>query len=304
MRPDRAKPLWLAACALAALCANALAQDSDRFPQARPPSPEQRRPATPPTPATPAATEQQRRWCEGEDGATVEQRIEGCSAVIKARRDKGDKLAEIFNNRALAYRAQGDAAKAIADYGAAIKLNAKFAAAFNNRGVAYDHKGDYDHAIADFDEAIKLKPFALAYFNRGNAHLAKAKFDHAIDDYNQALKMKPDFVAALDNRCWARVVVGILKGALADCNEALRLAPNSVATLESRGFAFLKMTMFDAAVSDFDAALKLNPKLASALYGRGLAKLKNEDSSGEADIAAAKELQAGIAEEYSRYGVE
>ena len=64
------------------------------------------------------------------------------------------------------------------------------------------------------------------------------------------------------------------------------------------------MTMFDAAASDFDAALKLNPKLASALYGRGLAKLKNEDGSGEADIAAAKELQADIAEEFARYGVQ
>ncbi len=300
MRLGQRKLLAPAIAILAALVSggNALAQDSDRFPGAVPQGPEQRRPATP------SVSAEQRRWCEGEDGATVEQRIEGCSAIIKARRDKGEKLAEAFNNRGIAYRSQGELNKAIADYNVAIKLYSKSAFAFNNRGVAYDHKGDYDRAIADFDQALKLQPFALAYFNRGNAHLAKAKFDHAIDDYNQAIRMQPDFAAALDNRCWARAVVGILKPALADCNEAMRLAPDNAATRVSRAFIFLKMTMFDAAVSDYDAALRLNPKLASALYGRGLAKLRNQDGAGEADIAAAKAIQADIAEEVGRYGVQ
>ncbi len=98
-------------------------------------------------------------------------------------------------------------------------------------------------------------------------------------------------------------MVGILKPALADCNEALRLMPNNAATLESRGFVFLKMSHFDAAVSDYDAVLRTNPKLAFALYGRGLARVKNEDPSGEVDLAAARALQADIAEECARYGV-
>jgi tetratricopeptide (TPR) repeat protein len=79
--------------------------------------------------------------------------------------------------------------------------------------------------------------------------------------------------------------------------------PDNPATRDSRAFIFLKMTQFDAAVSDFDAALRLDPKLAFALYGRGYAKLKNDDESGEADIAAAKEIQADIGDEYARYGV-
>jgi lipoprotein NlpI len=99
-------------------------------------------------------------------------------------------------------------------------------------------------------------------------------------------------------------VVGILKPALADCNQALRLMPKNAATLDSRGFVYLKMSQFDAAVSDYDAALRINPKRAFALYGRGLARLKNEDTSGESDVAAAKALQADIAEEYARYGMQ
>src|SRR6266545_490980 len=216
-----------------------------------------------------AQTPQERAWCEGEDAVTVDQRLDGCSAVIKAARDKGDKLAEAFNNRA----------------------------------IAHHIKGEHDRAIADYDQAIKLKPSAEAYFNRGNAHLGKSHYDHAIDDYNQAIKLKADFAAAFDNRCWARAVVGILKPALADCNEALRLVPNNAVTLDSRGFIFLKMSNFDAAVSDYDAALRTDPKLAFALYGRGLARVRNDDPSGAADIAAAKALQADIAEEYARYGM-
>jgi tetratricopeptide (TPR) repeat protein len=250
-----------------------------------------------------AQTPQERRWCEGEDVATVEQRLEGCSAVIKAGRDKGEKLAEAFNNRGVAYRLKGEYDRAIQDYNQAIKLDAKFALAFNNRGVAYDKKGEYDRAVQDYEQAIKLKPSPEAHFNRGNAYLGKSQYDHAIDEYNRALKLKADFAPALDNRCWARAVVGILKQALADCNEALRLMPHNTATLHSRAFVFLKMTQLDAAVSDYDAALRANPKLAFALYGRGLARLKNHDPAGETDIAAAKALQADIAEEYGRYGM-
>jgi tetratricopeptide (TPR) repeat protein len=250
-----------------------------------------------------AQTAQERAWCEGEDAVTIDQRIEGCSAVIKAGRERGEKLAEAFNTRGIGYRLKGEYDRAIQDYNQAIRINAKFATAYNNRAIAYDTKGDYDRAIADYEQAIKLKPSAETYFNRGNAHLGKSHYDRAIDDYNQAIKLKPDFAAAFDNRCWARAVVGILKPALADCNQALRLMPNNPATLDSRGFVFLKMTNFDAAVSDYDAVLRSDPKLAFALYGRGLARLRNDDPSGEADVAAAKAIQADIAEEYARYGM-
>jgi tetratricopeptide (TPR) repeat protein len=251
-----------------------------------------------------AESAQERRWCEGEDGVTPEQRIAGCSAVIRAGRERGEKLADIFNDRGVAYRLKGDLDRAIQDYSQAIRINPKSAMIQNNRGVAYDKKGDYDRALADYDQAIRLEPSHEAYFNRGNAHLGRSQYDRAIDDYNAALQLKADFAPALDNRCWARAVVGMLKPALADCNEALRMMPDNAETLDSRAFVFLKMTHFDAAVSDYDAALRINPKLAFALYGRGLAKLKNEDRSGEQDITAAKALQADIAEEYAGYGLQ
>jgi tetratricopeptide (TPR) repeat protein len=251
----------------------------------------------------PAQTQQERRWCDGEDAANAAQRLDACSALIKAARDKGERLPELYTQRGLAYRLKGDLDRAVQDYAQAIKLDPRFAPAYNNRAIAFDRKGEYDRAIQDFEQAIKLKPSPEGHFNRGNAYLSKGQYDHAIDDFNQALKLKTDFAPAYENRCWARAIVGILKPALADCNRALRLVPGKVTTLESRGFVYLKMTQFDAAVSDFTAALQIEPKLAFALYGRGIAKLRNEDGGGELDIAAAKAVQADIAQDYALYGI-
>ena len=148
-----------------------------------------------------AQTPQERAWCEGEDAVSVDQRIDGCSAVIKAARDRGDKLAEIFNNRGIAYRLKGEYDRAIQDYSQAIKLNAKFAAAYNNRGVVYDRKGEYDRAIADYDQAIRIDPgYANAFNARGFALREKGDLDRAIADFDRAISLNPRYFIAISNR--------------------------------------------------------------------------------------------------------
>jgi tetratricopeptide (TPR) repeat protein len=68
---------------------------------------------------------------------------------------------------------------------------------------------------------------------------------------------------------------------------------------------YLKMGQWDSAIDDYDEALQFNPKLASSLYGRGLAKLKKGDTTGgNADIAAARAIDANIVGDFTRYGVQ
>jgi hypothetical protein len=65
------------------------------------------------------------------------------------------------------------------------------------------------------------------------------------------------------------------------------------------------MGQWGSAIDDYNEALQFNPKLASSLYGRGLAKLKKGDTTGgDADIAAAKAIEANIAADFARYGVQ
>jgi len=178
--------------------------------------------------------------------------------------------------------------------------------AYNNRGNAYYRKGDFDTALADYNAAIQLDPkYTFAYYNRGGAWRNKGDLDRAIADYSEAIRLDPKNAAYLNERCWARAIAGReLPLAVADCTEALRIAPNDPRIIDSRGFAYLRLSRLDEAVADYDEALKLNPKQAGSLYGRGLAKLtKGDRAGGEADIAAAKAIQADIAEEFARYGV-
>lgn len=58
----------------------------------------------------------------------------------------------------------------------------------------------------------------------------------------------------------------------------------------------------DLALADDDAAMAANPKNAFALYGRSIAKqLKGDTAGANADIAAARQINPGIANEFERY---
>ena len=72
----------------------------------------------------------------------------------------------------------------------------------------------------------------------------------------------------------------------------------------SRGLVQLKLGAFDYAIADYSAAIARNAKDAGSLYGRGIAKIRSGDAAGgEADISAAKAIQADIATVYAGYGV-
>jgi tetratricopeptide (TPR) repeat protein len=216
----------------------------------------------------------------------------------------------VFNNRGFAYALKGEYDRAIADYNEAIRLNPKDAKAFNGRGLAYALNGEYDRAIADYNEAIRLNPKEAQIFNgRGNAYSNKKEYDLAIADFSEAIRIAPELPEFFVRRCWARAQAGrALAEALSDCDEALRLAPNhrdvALVALGLRGLVHLKYGMFDRAIADYDAALKHDAKDAELLYGRGVAKLKSGDKAGgAADMAAAKAINANIAEVYAAFGV-
>ncbi len=213
--------------------------------------------------------------CNGTDRASLEARINGCTALIKASQGTTAALAIAYNNRGNAFTAKADYDRAIQDFDQSIKLNPTYIKPFNNRGVAYLKKGEYELAIEAFDEAI-----------------------------NEAIRLDPNLQAVWSGRCWTRVMLGSLQAALEDCNKALQSEPNDDAAYDSRGLIHLKMGQFGAAIDDYSSALRLDPKLAGALYGRGLARLKQGDKAGgDADISAAKTIQGNIGDDFTRYGV-
>jgi tetratricopeptide (TPR) repeat protein len=147
------------------------------------------------------------------------------------------------------------------------------------------------------DRAVDLYNTAQQLTRAGN-------FAEAIKNLDDVIRFNPADPEALNNRCWARAIVGDLNNALRDCNQALAIRPRFADALDSRGFVNLKLGRADNAVEDYDAALSVDPKRASSLYGRGIARTRRGDAAaGNNDIGAAKSLQAGIADEFSRYGI-
>jgi tetratricopeptide (TPR) repeat protein len=146
----------------------------------------------------------------------------------------------------------------------------------------------------------------LAYVEARAAHYRDAgQFENALADLDSALKRKPADADLYNDRCLVRAAWGReLVAALTDCDTALQFRPNDPDVLRSRALVFLRRTDYPSAIEDCDAALARRPKFAVSLYLRGVAKRKSGDAAGgDADVTAAKALDAGIADEYAKYGV-
>ena len=173
-----------------------------------------------------AQTTQQVAWCEGKGGATLDQQISGCTAMIESGKFSGANLAVPFNNRGDAYIWKGNYDRAIADLNEAIRLNPKSSSAYNSRAVGYKAKGDYDRAVADLNEVIRLKPKTADYFfNRGVVYGAKGDNDRAIADYNETIRLNPKFAMAFYNRGLVKQKKGDAAGGGADIAKARAIQP-------------------------------------------------------------------------------
>src|ERR1700690_2588877 len=93
-------------------------------------------------PAAPATAEKALDWCNGDDHATPDMMIAGCSAMITSGEYTGRDLAIAYTNRGSAYDDKHDEDRAIADHDSAIKFDPTLELAFNNRANAYTRKGE------------------------------------------------------------------------------------------------------------------------------------------------------------------
>lgn len=191
-------------------------------------------------------TPQQINWCSNRGGASVDQKISGCTAMIQSRRYKGKELGHVFHNRGVYQQERGDLGRAIADFDQAIRLDPEFAPSFYSRGLAYKDKGKLEDAFVDFDQAFRLDPndtyarknraliydsdenldralarfdemikqqgpiaFSVSpYFERGLVHYARREYDDAIADFDNVIGWAPKYGPALWNRARAYCAKG------------------------------------------------------------------------------------------------
>ena len=203
--------------------------------------------------------------------------------------DDGESLAS-KNSEATTYFNSGveklerdDAAGAIKDFDAAIKLDPKYAAAYEYRGSAKIGFSSDTEAIKDFDEAIKLDPNNKdLYLNRANLKDNKTPGSGAEDMKTYDILNKGGKLPVVDNP----VVDKKVNDKPVDDNpdpfekeRILGLAKDAFMNGEYK----LTLNDYSGAIVDFNKAIELNPNgplAKSSYYYRGNAKSELKDYEG------------------------
>jgi tetratricopeptide (TPR) repeat protein len=230
-------------------------------------------------------------------------RIVACTAALESEkataRDKlsGNDRASGHLQRALAYRAVGDDARATADFEAAIrlfdlrtdasKLDAQY---FLQRGIAHHAIGDASKAISDYAQTIWLQPAnARAYANRGIVLAThRALLKDAIADFTRALELSPDNVDVLLLRANAYLGLAQVGAAKADAQRAVELGPDNPRAFLMRGLALARQGDLDQAFGDYSEAIRLEPRYADALANRAaILSIRGDFDNAIRDLDAA-----------------
>ena len=129
----------------------------------------------------------------------------------------------------------GEYDKAIAEFTAAIGVDATRRPAYWHRGTAYHRKCDFMNAIIDYTKAMAIgTPTASDYCRRGIAYWHINNSDKAIRDYNMALLLNPKYIDAYNHRGHAYRACGKYGFALSDYTSAIALDENNKVARQGR----------------------------------------------------------------------
>jgi tetratricopeptide (TPR) repeat protein len=142
---------------------------------------------------------------------------------------------ETLDQAGQAWLAADDAARAKADFDAALTLDKDDPDLLIDRAEAQAALKKYWEAIDDLNRVIELDPKrADAYVYRGAAYRAVDALDLALEDVERALAIEPDSILGLLERGNTRRLKGDPLGARADWLRILKLAPDSAAAAAAR----------------------------------------------------------------------
>ncbi len=207
--------------------------------------------------------------------------------------------------RRASHRAATDRGGRNADIVAALQADPRSVEALEMRARAQIDDAAYTDAIATLDRArtIAGDTFDVLVL-RGWAYAKAQKIPKAEKDF-AAARGKAASANDLNTLCWNQAVTGVaLATALDACDAALAKAPSVANYLDSRGMVLLRLNRYDDAIRAYTAALLVRPNAAYSLYGRAIAERRRGDTeAAEADMQAAAQSDARIADTFAEYGI-
>jgi tetratricopeptide (TPR) repeat protein len=216
-----------------------------------------------------------------------------------------DMQLQLLNRRGASYRDVGETEKSLADYDAAIKINANSVDAHLGRAQSWLQAKNYNRAFADFDKALALSPRNPEILTLRGAGYATAKqYEKASDDFTEALAINPRYADAFRERARLNIMQDQLWQAEEDLGHAAQLKPPDSAFYKQRAELDRHMGNHTKAVEDYNLALQEQPYDIDSHIGRAHDYSDLGDQGAAlADIDAALKIDPNIAELYALRGL-
>jgi tetratricopeptide (TPR) repeat protein len=165
-------------------------------------------------------------------------------------------------NMGIAYKAKGEAEKAIAEYRKALELAPEYSEAHNNLGNLLKDQKIFDEAIYHFEASIKIFPDNPGtYNNLGTVHAMKGDVDKAAIHFANAIRIQPTHFEARRNLGVAYYAQGNLIDAERELSQAVKMAMGGMA-FENQRLQAAKARLARAATSQEKELVKV--EIASA----------------------------------------
>ncbi len=247
-------------------------------------------------------------------GASIQEKIRRCSALINEGPHEQDTLSSLYVVRGMLYLENSFDDAAIEDFTRALEADPNNKSVYALMCITHATVGNSQPALEACSSTIKYDPDnILAYYYRSKAHadldnamLATHDLSTVIDRQElivERAKANPfgpapsaeiesgvtEFLADVFK---ARAVIHLQEGryelAIADYTEAINLKPENSNFYYERGIAYRAANQLRKAIEDLSHAITLNPDFGSAYLNRALAY----DEIGEVGKAAADRSKA------------
>lgn len=158
----------------------------------------------------------------------------------------------------------------------------------------------WENSITLFDDIIKKEPkLALAYNQRGWAKVQAGNIKGGMDDFTRAIEVDSTYAQGYNNRGSYRKEVKDYSGALDDLNTAIRLDSTYASAYNNRANTYFALGKLQEALADYNKAVGYDSTMGQAYFNRGLLKLNLGDTlAGLKDWKVAYKLNIVQAKPY------
>ena len=199
---------------------------------------------------------------QARDEKNPAKRIELLDQALKDSSLKGDTLAALFFERAMAYKTMNDCFRAIED------LDASLAHSRSRKALEVLLEKAHRLILIDqLDEAVRVletvfltaPATARAYVLKGMIYEKESFLSKAEDEYTRALDYDSESISALDMRARVLLREGKPRKSLEDMNALSKLAPKDPDVFMTRARIYVKLKEYPAALADYTRVESLSP---------------------------------------------